>query len=72
MSEHDKREVQRHICYLPSLMEMEAWRDLIGAMIKFWDSDFVVFRFGDVELTPAIEEVVASYESIGMCKKRRS
>lgn len=46
--------------------------NLIGAMIKFWDSDFVVFRFGDVELTPAIEEVVASYESIGMCKKRRS
>lgn len=72
MNECDKREVQRHIGYLPSLMEMEAWPDLIGAMIKFQDRNCFVFRFGDIELTPTLEEVLASYESIGMCNKRKS
>lgn len=71
MNEFDKKEVQRHIGYLPSLMEMVVWPDLIGAMIKFWDSKHIVFRFGDVELTPTLEEVVASYKSVGMCNKRK-
>lgn len=69
MDECDKREVRKHIGHLPSLMEMEAWPDLISVMIKFWDKNCVVFRFGDVELTPTLEEMLASYESIGMCIK---
>lgn len=72
MNECNKREVQKHIGYLLSLMEMDVWPNLIGAMIKFWDSKHMVFRFGEVELTPTLEEVLASYESIGMCNKRRS
>ncbi|KAK4725509.1 hypothetical protein R3W88_028288 [Solanum pinnatisectum] len=40
-------------------------------MVKFWDSDNMVFRFGEVELTPTIDEVLASYESVGMCNKRK-
>ena len=31
----------------------------------------MVFRFGDVELTPTIEEVLICYESIEMCFKRK-
>lgn len=53
-------------------MEMEVWSNLIGIMIKFWDSDHMVFRFGNVELSLTIEEVVASYESVVMCNKRMS
>lgn len=71
MGECDKRKVQRHIGYLLSLMEMEAWPDLVDAMIKFWDNNCMVFRFGDVELTPTLEEIIASYESVGMCNKRK-
>lgn len=41
-------------------------------MIKFWDKNCVVLRFGDVELTPTLEEILASYESVGMCNKRKS
>ncbi|KAK4727808.1 hypothetical protein R3W88_032725 [Solanum pinnatisectum] len=50
---------------------MVAWPGLIGTMVKFWDSDNMVFRFGEVEMTPTIEEVLASYESVDMCNKRK-
>ncbi|KAH0678510.1 hypothetical protein KY284_019595 [Solanum tuberosum] len=50
---------------------MVAYPDLIGTMVKFWDSNNMVFRFGEVELTPTIDEVLASYESVGMCNKRK-
>ncbi|KAH0683586.1 hypothetical protein KY290_022206 [Solanum tuberosum] len=63
--------VERHICHLPSLMEMVVWPDLIGTMVKFWDSDNMVFRFREVEMMMTIEEVLASSESVGMCNKRR-
>ncbi|KAK4737675.1 hypothetical protein R3W88_001372 [Solanum pinnatisectum] len=50
---------------------MVAWPGLIGTMVKFWDRDNMVFRFGEVEMTPTIEEVLASYESVDMCNKRK-
>jgi len=50
---------------------MEAWPDLIGMMVQFWDGKNMVFRFGDVEMTPTIAEFLSSYESIGMCNKRK-
>ena len=31
----------------------------------------MVFQFGEVELTPTIEEILISYESIAMCNKRK-
>ncbi|KAH0665734.1 hypothetical protein KY285_026940 [Solanum tuberosum] len=71
MNNEDKRKVQRHIGNLPSLMEMVAWPGLIGTMVKFWDSDNMVFKFGEVEMTPTIKEVLASHESVGMYNKRR-
>ncbi|KAH0735660.1 hypothetical protein KY285_011367 [Solanum tuberosum] len=71
MNKEDRKKVQRHIGHLPSLMEMVAYPDLIGTMVKFWDNNNMVFRFGEVELTPTIDEVLASYESVGMCNKRK-
>ncbi|KAH0686357.1 hypothetical protein KY290_017949 [Solanum tuberosum] len=52
-------------------MEMVAYPDLIGTMVKFWDSENMVFQFREMEMTPTIEEVLANYESVGMCNKRR-
>ncbi|KAH0692516.1 hypothetical protein KY285_019613 [Solanum tuberosum] len=69
MNNRDRRNVQRHISNLPSLIEMVAWPDLIGKMVKFWDIDNMVFRFGEVEMKPTIEEVLASYGSVDMCNK---
>ena len=40
-------------------------------MVKFWDNENMVFRLGEVELTPIIEEVLISYESVSMCNKRK-
>ncbi|KAH0734905.1 hypothetical protein KY285_010612 [Solanum tuberosum] len=71
MNNGDKIKVQRHIGHLPSLMDMVAWLGLIGTMIKFWDNDNMVFRFGEVEMTPTIEEVLTSYESVDMCNNMK-
>ena len=71
MNNEDKGIVQKHIGHLPSLLEMNAWPGLIGTMVKFWDSENMVFRFGEVELTPTIEEILTSYESVAMCNKRK-
>ncbi|KAH0680068.1 hypothetical protein KY284_021153 [Solanum tuberosum] len=71
MNAKDKKKVQRHIGHLPSLMEMVVWPDLIGTMVKFWDSDNMIFRFREVKMTLTIEEVLASSKSVGMCNKRR-
>ncbi|KAL3351888.1 hypothetical protein AABB24_020129 [Solanum stoloniferum] len=35
INKEDKKKVQRHIGHLPSLMEMMAYPDLIGTMVKF-------------------------------------
>ena len=59
---NNKMIVQKHIGYLPSLLEMNAWPDLTGTMVKFWDSEHMVFRFGEVDLTLTIEEVLTSYK----------
>ncbi|XP_069152847.1 uncharacterized protein [Solanum lycopersicum] len=40
-------------------------------MVKFLDSENMVFRFGEMELRPTIEEILISYESVAMCNKRK-
>ena len=39
--------------------------------MKFWDNENMVFRLGEVELTPIIEEVLISYESVATCNKSK-
>ena len=46
MNNDDKMIVQKHIGYLPSLLEMNAWPGLIGTMVKFWDSENWSFGLG--------------------------
>jgi len=46
MNNDDKRVVQKHIGQLLSLLQMNAWRGLIGTMVKFWDSENMVFHRG--------------------------
>ena len=71
MNNDDKMIVEKHIGYLPSLLEMNAWSGQIGTMVKFLDNEHMIFRFGEVELTPTIEEVLTSYKSVSMCNKRK-
>ena len=71
MGSEDKKIIKTHIGHLPSLLEMDVWPEMIHVLTEFWDDDNMVFRFGEVELAPTIEEVVVSYESIHMCNKRK-
>ena len=53
------------------LLEIKAWHGLIGTMVKFWVSENIVFQFGEVKMTPTIEDILTSYEIIAMCNKRK-
>lgn len=49
MNYNDKMKVQKHIGYLPSLLEMKAWPGLIGRMVKFWDAKIWYFSSGKLK-----------------------
>ncbi|KAH0689003.1 hypothetical protein KY289_016361 [Solanum tuberosum] len=42
---------------LTALISVESDRNLIKALLKFWDSERLVFKFRDFELTLTIEEI---------------
>ncbi|KAK4734472.1 hypothetical protein R3W88_008733 [Solanum pinnatisectum] len=42
---------------LTALISVEPDRHVIKALLKFWDSERLVFKFKDFELTPTIEEI---------------
>ncbi|CAN4077201.1 unnamed protein product [Withania somnifera] len=64
--------IKTQIGYLPSLMEMKPWLETVQVFVRFLDNGNMVFRFGDVELTPTIEEVLYSYESVHTHVKRKN
>ena len=39
------------------MISVESDRHLIKALLKFWDTEKLVFKFKDFELTPKIEDV---------------
>ena len=47
----------RELGGLTALISVESDRHLIKALLKFWDTERLVFKFRDFELTPTIEEV---------------
>ena len=47
----------RELGGLTALISVESDRHLIKALLKFWDTKRLVFKFKDFELTPTIEEV---------------
>ncbi|MCD7457612.1 hypothetical protein HAX54_035520 [Datura stramonium] len=71
MNKEDKSIIRTHNRYFSSLVDMKAWPEMMHVLTNFWDNVNMVFRFGNVELTSTIEEVLTSYESVSMCKKRK-
>lgn len=69
MSEKDKEIFRMHIGHLLLLIEIYAWPKMIYVLTEYWDYDKMVFSFGEVELTPTIEEAINYYKSIDMCFK---
>ncbi|KAF3674071.1 putative beta-caryophyllene synthase-like [Capsicum annuum] len=56
ISAKERKIVRTQFRHLPSLIEMDAWPEMIHVLTTFWDDQNMVFHFGDVELTPTIEE----------------
>ncbi|KAH0702038.1 hypothetical protein KY285_016316 [Solanum tuberosum] len=57
MHEFRRTEIFKHLGFLTDIMRFSPDRDLIEALIPFWDSISNVFRFSDFELTPTLEEL---------------
>ncbi|WMV15656.1 hypothetical protein MTR67_009041 [Solanum verrucosum] len=68
---YQKREVSIHMGNLSSIMKLQVWPEFIEVITRFWDSERMVFRFGDGEITPTIEEIQDCLETIGMYKKKK-
>lgn len=52
-----KRELNKHMGWLTSLMKMRTYLELIEVLIGYWDPEKIVFHFGMIEITPTIEEI---------------
>ncbi|KAF3675328.1 hypothetical protein FXO38_04803 [Capsicum annuum] len=49
--------IKRTLGFLTSLIYFASNRHIVKALLKFWNSIRVVFKFKDFELTPTIEEI---------------
>ena len=52
-------------------MDFKVWPTFIEVIPRFWDDKKMVFRFGDVEITPTLEVIKDCLDSIGTCGKRK-
>ncbi|KAH0633002.1 hypothetical protein KY284_035788 [Solanum tuberosum] len=59
MGSHEQRRVKEYLGHLVHLLEIDPRRDVIEALIPFWDSKNNVFRFSDFEMTPTLEEIAS-------------
>ncbi|XP_060193456.1 uncharacterized protein LOC132622799 [Lycium barbarum] len=57
MGHYLQTSIFKHLAFLTDIMRISPDRDLIAALIPFWDSANNVFRFRDFELTPTLEEL---------------
>ena len=57
LSPSDKNHVKRVLGNLPSLLDIQPNNALIEAATMFWDEKRTIFRFGDIEMTPLLEEI---------------
>ncbi|KAH0705576.1 hypothetical protein KY289_010652 [Solanum tuberosum] len=53
-------------------MNLKVWPKFIEVVTRFWDDERMVFRFGDVEMTPTVEEIRDCLDNVGMCQKRKN
>ncbi|KAH0739985.1 hypothetical protein KY290_033028 [Solanum tuberosum] len=56
---HEQRRIKEHLGHLVHLMEIDPKRNVIEALIPFWDPKNNVFRFSDFEMTPTLEEITS-------------
>ena len=52
----DSVRFQRHFGFLGSLLQVKIDGHMLEPLVVFWDPTVMVFRFGEQELTPTLEE----------------
>ncbi|XP_075081554.1 uncharacterized protein LOC142166366 [Nicotiana tabacum] len=66
----DQTLVRKYLGDLPSLLEIQPNNKIIEAATLFWDCERSVFRFGDIEMTPLLEEIGGlagiAWETLGL------
>ncbi|XP_019236817.1 PREDICTED: uncharacterized protein LOC109217047 [Nicotiana attenuata] len=67
----EQEKIKDHLGNFVNIMEINPRRDLIEALVHFWDPNNNVFRFNGFEMTPTLEEL-AGYTKLGdeLRKKR--
>ena len=71
LDEVARTQVKTSLGHLTTLMDMHVYPGFIQVITRFWDSERMVFRFGEVEMTPTIEEIQDVLETQEMCDKRK-
>ena len=56
LSSEDSARFQRHFGFLGSLLQVKTDSHMLESLVAFWDPTVMVFRFGEQELTPTLEE----------------
>ena len=59
LSPEDSTRFQRHFGFLGSLLQVKTDGHMLESLVVFWDSTVMVFRFGEQEPTPTLEEYTA-------------
>lgn len=66
----DQPLVRKYLGNLPSLLEIQPNNKIIEATTLFWDCERTVFRFGDIEMTPLLEQIGGlagiAWETLGL------
>lgn len=71
LGETAQSKVRKKLGHLPLLMEVTACREIIEASVTFWDEEKVLFRFGENEITPLLEEIGGFIENVSLLWKGR-
>lgn len=53
----ERNQIFKHLKFLRNIMGIKPDKDLIEALVSFWDPTNNVFRFKDCEMTPTLEEL---------------
>ncbi|XP_075083261.1 uncharacterized protein LOC142167010 [Nicotiana tabacum] len=53
----EQEKIKDHLGHFVNIMEMNPGRDLIQALVHFWDPNNNIFHFNGFEMTPTLEEL---------------
>ncbi|XP_060175420.1 uncharacterized protein LOC132606099 [Lycium barbarum] len=71
LGDYGQRVVRGALGHLPSLMNIQPCRDIIDAATVFWDEKRVMFRFGNNEMTPLLEEMGGYVENAALLHMKK-